>query len=73
MASKTKVTGLRQHEHIGRLELVAAVMGVALGLKIAMAWKIPMQDITYFTGFYGSTILAHYPRSIVGLHGSPSS
>ena len=49
VASRSKVTGLRQHEHIGRLELVAAVMGVALALKVALALGISMQDITYFT------------------------
>ena len=49
MMAKTKVTGIRQHEHIGRLELVAAVMGVALALKVALAFKIPMQEVTYFT------------------------
>ena len=41
IAAKTKVTGLRQHEHIGRLELVGAVLGVALALKIA--WHIEFQ------------------------------
>ena len=49
VAAKTKVMGLRQHEHIGRLELVAAVMGVALAWKIARAWAIPMQEVIYFT------------------------
>ena len=49
IASKTKVTGLRQHEHIGRLELVAAVIGVALALKIAVAYSFPMEEVTYFT------------------------
>ena len=49
IASKSKVTGLRQHEHIGRLELVGAVIGVALALKIALAYRIPMESVTYFT------------------------
>ena len=49
VASKSKVTGLRQHEHIGRLELVGAVLGVALALKIALAYRIPMESVTYFT------------------------
>ena len=49
IAAKSKVTGLRQHEHIGRLELVAAVLGVALALKIALAYQIPMEEVTYFT------------------------
>ena len=49
VASKTKVTGMRQHEHIGRLELVAAVMGVNLAVKIAVAYRMPMQEVLYFT------------------------
>ena len=49
IAAKTKVTGMRQHEHIGRLELVAAVMGVALAVKIAVAYRLPLEDVVYFT------------------------
>ena len=49
IAAKTKVTGLRQHEHIGRLELVAAVLGVALALKVARTYGVPMEEVTYFT------------------------
>ena len=49
IAAKTKVTGLRQHEYIGRLELVAAVMGVALALKIGISYKITKENVTYFT------------------------
>ena len=49
IAAKTKVTGLRQHEHIGRLELVGAVLGVALALKVGLAYQIPMEEVTYFT------------------------
>ena len=49
LASKSKITGLRQHEHIGRLELIAAVMGVGLALKVALAYGLSMDDVTYFT------------------------
>ena len=49
LAAKTKITGMRQHEHIGRLELVAAVLGVQLAVKIAIAFRIPVDKITYFT------------------------
>ena len=49
IAAKTKVTGMRQHEHIGRLELVAAVMGVMLATKVTKAYRIPMEDVLYFT------------------------
>ena len=49
IASKTKVTGLRQHEHIGRLELIAAVLGVSLALKVALSYRIPVERVTYFT------------------------
>ena len=47
--SKVKLTGLRQHEHIGRLELVAAVMSVMLAVKICIAYRIPLDSVTYFT------------------------
>ena len=36
IGSKVKLTGLRQLEHIGRLELIAAVMGVMLAVKICI-------------------------------------
>ena len=57
IASKVKLTGLRQIEHIGRLELVAAVMSVMLAgsvLPMGYHWtefcssQIPWQ---YCTGF----------------------
>ena len=49
VASKVKVTGLRQHESIGRLELVAAVMGVILAVRIAKALELDMAQVLYFT------------------------
>ena len=49
IASKLKVTRMCQHEHIGRLELVAAVMGVRLATKIARAYHLDMDTILYFT------------------------
>ena len=49
MASKLKVTGMRQHEHIGRLELVAAVLGVKLAEKISRAFQLDMRTVLFFT------------------------
>ena len=49
VASKVKVTGLRQHEHIGRLELVAAVMGVKLAEKVARTYGLDLNNVQYFT------------------------
>ena len=49
VAAKTKVTGMLQHEYNGRLELVAAVMGVNLAFKVAVAFQITMKEVTYFT------------------------
>ena len=49
VAAKTKVTGMRQHEYIGRLKLVAAIMGVNLALKIAKAFQLDLEKVTYFT------------------------
>ena len=49
VAAKSKVTGMRQHEYIGRLELVGAVLGVALALKICLAFRLPMEEVVYFT------------------------
>ena len=49
VASKMKLTGLRQVEHIGRLELVAAVMSVMLALKICIALGISMEQVVFFT------------------------
>ena len=49
MTSKVKLTGLRQVEHIGRLELVAAVVSVMLAVKICIALEIPLDQVLFFT------------------------
>ena len=49
VASKVKLTGLRQVEHIGRLELVAAVMSVMLAVKICIALELPLDQVLFFT------------------------
>ena len=49
IGSKVKLTGLRQVEHIGRLELIAAVMGVMLAVKICIAYGIPLEQVLFFT------------------------
>ena len=49
IGSKVKLTGLRQLEHIGRLELVAAVMGVMLAVKICIAYGLPLDQVLFFT------------------------
>ena len=49
IASKVKLTGLRQVEHIGRLELVAAVMSVMLAVKICIALGLSLEHVLFFT------------------------
>ena len=49
VGSKVKLTGLRQLEHIGRLELIAAVMGVMLAVKICIAYGLPLDQVLFFT------------------------
>ena len=49
IASNLKVMGMRQHEHIRRLELVAAVIGVKLAVKIAKAYNLDLGSVLYFT------------------------
>ena len=49
VASKVKLTGLRQMEHIGRLELVAAVMSIMLAVKICIAYYFPLEQVLFFT------------------------
>ena len=49
IASKVKLTGLRQMEHIGRLELIAAVMSVLLPVKICIAYGLPLDQVLFFT------------------------
>ena len=49
IASKVKLTGLHQMEHIGRLELIAAVMSVMLAVKICIAYGFPMDQVVFFT------------------------
>ena len=49
VASKVKLTGLRQVEHIGRLELIAAVMSVMLAVKISIALGLPLDQVVFFT------------------------
>ena len=45
VAARTKVTGMLQHEHTGRLELMVAVMEVKLALNIAVVFQIPMEEV----------------------------
>ena len=49
VASKVKLTGLRQVEHIGHLELVAAIMSVMLAVKICIALGLPLDQVLFFT------------------------
>ena len=49
IGSKVKLTGLQQVEHIGRLELIAAVMGVMLAVKICIAYGLPLEQVLFFT------------------------
>ena len=49
MASKVKLTGLRQMEHIGRLELIAAVMSVMLAVRICINYGLPLESVLFFT------------------------
>ena len=48
VASKVKLTGLRQMEHIGCLELVAAVMSVMLAVKICIAFGLSLDQVLFF-------------------------
>ena len=68
VASKVKLTGLRQLEHIGRLELIAAVMSVTLALKICIAYGIPVDQVVFFTD---SMAVLYWLCTIVLYHRPP--
>ena len=67
IASKLKLTGLRQMEHIGRLELIAAVMSVMLAVKICIAYGFPMDKGCVLYRFHGSVVLAVNHSTLVSL------
>ena len=68
VASKLKLTGLRQVEHIGCLELVVAVMSVMLAVKICIALGLPLDQVLFFTDSMAVLYWLSTPLSVYAGH-----
>ena len=64
LCSKAKVSPLRKQETVARLELQAAVMTVELMREVAIAFRIDLNEVQYFTD---STTVLWWLRSVKAL------